>query len=107
MTRPMTLHVAMETVLGEPGGRFVPFAEVADLVDQRALYQKRMGTPVQPDQIRLRARLYEYRFQTRGDGVRRRPPARPCPGHNRTDVTTSVRREDGVLQARGRGPGEG
>ena len=70
----MTLHGTMETVLGEPSERFVPFAEVADLVTESALYRKRNGTRVEADQIRLRAAKYEHLFETLGGGVRRRRP---------------------------------
>lgn len=74
MAGPMTLHMAMEMVLGEPNERFVPFAEVADLVTERALYWKQNGTRVEADQIRLWATKYEHLFETLGDGVRRRRP---------------------------------
>lgn len=57
----MTLHDAMEKVLLD-AGRPLKAVELAERVKTLDLYRKRDGTPLQPDQVRARARVYSHLF---------------------------------------------
>ncbi|WP_458040931.1 MULTISPECIES: GIY-YIG nuclease family protein [Bacteria] len=55
------LHDAMEKVLLE-AGRPLKSNEIAEHINTRGLYDKRDGSPVQPDQVRARARKCSHLF---------------------------------------------
>ena len=67
----LTLHGAMELVLDENGNRWMSVRDLADEINERALYQKRDRSLVEPGQIHARANKYATRFEKDGARVRR------------------------------------
>src|ERR1700683_162894 len=67
----LTLHEAMELVLGEQRNRWMTVHELADAINERALYEKRDRSAVEPSQIHARANKYPSRFDKDGPRVRR------------------------------------
>lgn len=60
----MTLHEAMSTILADfPSG--LSAADLARRVNDRGLYRRRDGTPVEPVLIHARATQYAQRFDRR------------------------------------------
>lgn len=57
----MTLHAAMKKVLLQ-AGRPLKAVELSEEIKTLDLYRKRDGSPVQPDQVRARARTYPHLF---------------------------------------------
>lgn len=72
--RGMTLHEAIASVLRNHGNRWMLVREVADAVNAGALYRKRDGSPVEPNQIHARTKNYESIFEKEGPRVRLREP---------------------------------
>ncbi len=71
----MTLHVALEHVLRENDNRWMSVRELADEVNHRALYRKKDGTPVEPNQVHARTKNYDHIFEKDGSQVRLRGEA--------------------------------
>jgi hypothetical protein len=67
----LTLHEAMEFVLDEQDNRWMTVHELADTINERALYEKRDRSAVEPSQIHARANKYPSRFEKDGPRVRR------------------------------------
>lgn len=61
----MKLHEAMLNVLRH-AARSLTAREIAEAIEQRALYLREDGTPATPSQIRARARKYPHLFKTEG-----------------------------------------
>ncbi|OAI39325.1 hypothetical protein AYO39_00580 [Actinobacteria bacterium SCGC AG-212-D09] len=56
----------MRLVLEENDNRWMTVHELADEINERALYEKRDRTPVDPSQIHARARKYDWMFEKEG-----------------------------------------
>ena len=71
--RPMrpTLHWAMQQVLEERGGGWMPAHELARTIYERGLYNRRDRGVIPPGQIRARAAKYEALFEGTSDGTNR------------------------------------
>lgn len=67
----LTLHAAMERVLDENENRWMTVHEIADVINERQLYEKRDRSPVEPSQIHARAGKYHGAFEKAGPRVRR------------------------------------
>jgi hypothetical protein len=72
---PKTMHEALAQILEEHGNRWMTVRELADEVNQRALYRKRDGTPVEPNQVHARTKNYTKLFDKDGSRVRLRGSA--------------------------------
>jgi len=72
----MTLHDALVLVLREKGDTPMTARALADAVNERGLYRKRDGSPVEINQIHARANNYEELFEKDGSLIRLRtlPP---------------------------------
>jgi hypothetical protein len=72
----MTLHDAIVLVLRERGEKPMTARELADTVNERGLYRKRDGSPVEVNQVHARANNYEELFEKDGPIIRLRtlPP---------------------------------
>jgi hypothetical protein len=72
----MTLHDALILVLRERGEEPMTARELADTVNERGLYRKRDGSPVEVNQVHARASNYEALFEKDGSMIRLRtlPP---------------------------------
>ena len=72
----MTLHDALAMVLRERGGAPMTARELADAVNERGLYRKRDGSPVEVNQVHARASNYEELFEKEGSHIKLRilPP---------------------------------
>jgi hypothetical protein len=66
----LTLHEAIAIILRENGNRWMTVRELADQVNQRQLYRKRDGSPVEPNQIHARTKNYTALFEKNGPCVR-------------------------------------
>jgi hypothetical protein len=78
----LTLHEALVRLLREAGGEGRTPRELADLVNDRGLYQRRDGSPVQANQVQARINNYDRLFDRDGAKVRLRedsPLMRPTP----------------------------
>jgi hypothetical protein len=69
----MTLHEALRAILLENGNEWMTVDELARAVNERRLYSKRDGSPVQPSQIHARASSYRDTFEKDGPRVRLAP----------------------------------
>jgi hypothetical protein len=58
-----TLHQALELLLSENGNNWMTVSALAKAVNERGLYVKRDGSPVQVNQIHARTHNYEDRFE--------------------------------------------
>lgn len=67
-----TLHQALEQILHENDNRWMTVRELADEVNRRALYRKRDGRAVEPNQVHARTKNYEATFEKSGSTVRLR-----------------------------------
>lgn len=75
-TERLTLHEAMELVLGENDNRWMTVREIADAINERQLYEKRDRSPLDPSQIHARANKYQTIFEKDGREIRlAAPPA--------------------------------
>jgi hypothetical protein len=70
--RRLTLHEALALVLGEHDNEWMTARELADEVNERRLYSKRDGTPVQANQVHARTKNYSTLFEKDGGRVRLR-----------------------------------
>ena len=72
VSETVKLHEAIVEVLS--GGEWRTWAEVADLVNAAGRYEKGDGSPVEPDQVRLRATAsggrYGHLFDVDGGRIR-------------------------------------
>jgi hypothetical protein len=68
----MTLHEGLEHVLRENDNRWMTVQELADEVNRRALYRKKDGSPVEPNQVHARTKNYDALFEKEGPRVRLR-----------------------------------
>jgi hypothetical protein len=66
----LTLHDAMEQVLGESGSEWMTAHELAREINERRLYEKRDGSDVDPSQIHSRANKYRRLFEKDGARIR-------------------------------------
>ena len=67
------LHVEIASILNENGNRWMTSVEIAQLVNERGLYEKTARAKtrdVQEFQIRLRVRNYPHIFEKDGDLIR-------------------------------------
>ena len=71
-TRRLTLHEAIERVLAENENEWLTVTEIASQINDRRLYQKRDGSPVEPSQIHARAKNYTAMFEKDGPRIRLR-----------------------------------
>src|SRR3954453_21677842 len=72
-----TLHQALQIVLSENDNQRMTVRELADEVNDRRLYQKRDGSPIEPNQIHARAKSYASIFEKNGPRIRLRAPGAP------------------------------
>jgi len=72
----MTLHDALALLLREHGDEPMTARELTDAVNERGLYRKRDGSPVEVNQVHARASNYEELFEKDGSLIRLRtlPP---------------------------------
>ena len=70
--RQMTLHEALAFLIKEGGNRWMTVKELREAVNDRHLYHKRDGSPVETNQIHARINNYEYLFEKKGPRVRLR-----------------------------------
>lgn len=75
--RNLTLHEAIATVLREGGNRWMTTRELADAVNERGLYRKKDGSPVESNQIHARAKNYSHLFDKDRQNVRLRDQDSP------------------------------
>jgi hypothetical protein len=68
----MTLHHALAQVLREGKNAGMTARELADTVNDRALYRKRDGSPVQTNQVQARVNNYRDVFEKDGPTIRLR-----------------------------------
>lgn len=66
----LTLHEAIQLVLRENGNEWMTVRELADEINNRGLYEKRDGSPVDPSQIHARANKYQQMFEKDGRRLR-------------------------------------
>jgi hypothetical protein len=66
----LTLHEAMGLILRENNNKWMTVRELADAVNERGLYEKRDGSPVDPSQIHARANKYRAMFEKDGRRLR-------------------------------------
>jgi uncharacterized membrane protein len=66
----LTLHEAMQLVLSENQNEWMTVRELADVINERGLYEKRDGSPVDPGQIHARANKYQAMFDKDGRRLR-------------------------------------
>ena len=66
----LTLHDAMELLLRENENEWMTVRELADAINERGLYEKRDGSPVDPSQIHARANKYATLFEKDGRRLR-------------------------------------
>jgi hypothetical protein len=80
----MTLHQALEQVLREGGNAPMTARALTDAVNDRGLYRKRDGSPVEVNQVHARTSNYQALFDKDGPMIRLKeePPvlADPPPG---------------------------
>lgn len=80
--QPLTLHEALVRLLREAGEEGRTPRELTTLVNERGLYRRRDGSPVQANQVQARINNYDGLFDRDGAKVRLRedsPLARPAP----------------------------
>jgi hypothetical protein len=68
----LTLHDALEQILRENDNRWMTVHELADEVNRRALYRKKDGSAVEPNQVHARTKNYHGLFEKEGPRVRLR-----------------------------------
>jgi hypothetical protein len=66
----LTLHEAMALVLRENDNDWMTVRSLADAVNERGLYEKRDGSPVDPSQVHARANKYRGMFEKDGRRLR-------------------------------------
>ena len=77
--RPLTLHEAMAQVLRERNNAWLTARELKSEVNDRGLYRKRDGSPVDLNQVHARTKNYEHLFEKAGSSIRLRDPASLSP----------------------------
>jgi hypothetical protein len=68
----LTLHEALAQVLRANGNTWMTARELADWVNDRRLYRKRDGSPVEVNQVHARANNYSDMFEKDGSNIRLR-----------------------------------
>ena len=68
----MTLHEALAHVLRDHNNEPMTARELADEVNQRGLYYKRDGNPVEANQVHARTNNYRAVFEKEGSQIRLR-----------------------------------
>jgi hypothetical protein len=68
----MTLHEALVLILRENDNQPMTVRQLADVVNERGLYRKRDGSPVEVNQVHARTSNYEALFEKDGATVRLR-----------------------------------
>jgi hypothetical protein len=58
-----TLHEALELILSDNGNKWMSVSELARAVNERGLYAKRDGSPVEVNQIHARTHNYDKKFE--------------------------------------------
>ncbi|MEY2553272.1 MAG: hypothetical protein QOC57_1132 [Ilumatobacteraceae bacterium] len=71
-SRQMTLHEALAFLIKEGSNRWVAIKDLAAAVNERRLYRKKDGSPVDVNQVHARINNYEYLFEKNGSRVRLR-----------------------------------
>jgi HB1, ASXL, restriction endonuclease HTH domain len=66
---PMTLHEALALILRENDNQPMTVRQLADAVNERGLYRKRDGSPVEVNQVHARTSNYEALFDKDGPVV--------------------------------------
>jgi hypothetical protein len=72
MTERPTLHQVLETILRDRGNPWLTTGELAVLVNQRDVYRKEDGSPVDAFQVHGRTRNHPQIFERDGSRVRLR-----------------------------------
>jgi len=70
--RGPTLHDALAQVLREHGNDWRTARELADEVNERSMYRKRDGSPVEANQVHARTKSYTDLFEKDGSRIRLR-----------------------------------
>lgn len=70
----LTLHQALELVLGERDNQWMTVHELAAEINERQLYTKRDRSNVDPSQIHARTNKYPHMFEKNGPNIRIRRP---------------------------------
>ena len=70
----MTLHEALAHVLRDHNNEPMTARELADEVNQRGLYHKRDGSPVETNQVHARTNNYGAVFEKEGSRIRLQDP---------------------------------
>jgi HB1, ASXL, restriction endonuclease HTH domain len=68
----LTLHDALEQILRENDNRWMTVHELADEINRRALYRKKDGSAVEPNQVHARTKNYNRLFEKEGPRIRLR-----------------------------------
>lgn len=71
----LTLHQAIEVVLGERNNQWVTVHDLAAEINERRLYTKRDRSDVDPSQIHARTNKYPQMFEKNGPNIRLRQTA--------------------------------
>lgn len=59
----LTLHAAIEKVIRESDGEWMTVRQIANEINERALYSKRDGSAVETNQIHARVKSYDEMFK--------------------------------------------
>jgi hypothetical protein len=68
----LTLHEAIAQVLREHGNQWMTVRDLATEINQRSLYRKKDGSPVEANQVHARTKNYATLFEKDGPRVRLR-----------------------------------
>ena len=80
----MTLHEALAQILRENGNEAMTARALADAVNDRGLYRKRDGSPVEVNQIHARTNNYQDLFEKDGSQIRLRAESPMLANHPET-----------------------
>lgn len=72
--RGLTLHDAIAVVLRERGNAWMTAKEIAREINERRLYNKRDGSPLELNQIHARTKNYAQMFEKDGSRIRLQQP---------------------------------
>ncbi len=78
----MTLHEALVQILEENGNQQMTARALADAVNDRGLYRKRDGSPVEVNQIHARTNNYQDLFEKDGSQIRLRAESPMLSNHS-------------------------
>jgi hypothetical protein len=72
LERGLTLHEAIARVLRERNNEWTSVRDLADSINERSLYRKKDGSPVEANQVHARTKNYSALFEKDGPRVRLR-----------------------------------